>query len=240
LIDFIGLRIAEFSRLIFPEIQCLMKLERRGCGSPRRSPHDAALTVVLRFDHAYSRAMLGEMKGEFHRILSPTAVGTRWFMSGEKVNPTVGGVLLVARFRGVCRADRIDVPVSDGGPSGSTHLVNGEILPFPDIDCERVRAIIAARLGMEGPMQCQRLLGRALARVLAHEVYHVVLQTSSHGPRGIMKASLTAEDLVGATLRFEPEQLAQIGAALKGEAMDGGRRRLTAALGESLRQPPPQ
>ena len=39
-------------------------------------------------------------------------------------------------------------------------------------------------------------LGRALGRVLAHEIGHVVLAAAKHQSRGLMRASFVAEDLI--------------------------------------------
>jgi hypothetical protein len=39
-------------------------------------------------------------------------------------------------------------------------------------------------------------LGRALGRVLAHEIGHIVLAAAEHQSRGLMRASFVAEDLI--------------------------------------------
>lgn len=46
------------------------------------------------------------------------------------------------------------------------------------------------------------LLGRALGRVVAHEIYHALARSRYHGQRGVAKRSLTAEDLILGSLRL--------------------------------------
>jgi hypothetical protein len=57
------------------------------------------------------------------------------------------------------------------------------------------------------------LLGRAMGRVLAHELYHIVADTSDHGREGVTQASLTPRELTAGQLELRPSELAamQIG-----------------------------
>src|SRR5580658_1469108 len=45
--------------------------------------------------------------------------------------------------------------------------------------------------------------GQALARLLAHELYHVLNQTAGHAQTGIAKAQLTAAELVAERFQFD-------------------------------------
>jgi hypothetical protein len=42
----------------------------------------------------------------------------------------------------------------------------------------------------------ERIVGRALGRVLAHEIGHIVLQSGRHTPNGLMRASYPGADLI--------------------------------------------
>ena len=48
-----------------------------------------------------------------------------------------------------------------------------------------------------------------MARLLAHEFYHVLAQTSDHTVAGIAKASLSAADLEAGRLMFDAAALAR-------------------------------
>jgi hypothetical protein len=41
-----------------------------------------------------------------------------------------------------------------------------------------------------------RVLGRALGRVLAHELYHILSGTKRHSARGLAKASFAVDELI--------------------------------------------
>lgn len=102
---------------------------------------------------------------------------------------------------------RLDPPPA-GKPSlavvlGSTHLADGAINHVPiQLDrraTERVlvglpleqRARLLGRASV-GPLD----VGRALGRVLAHEIGHVLLAARDHQPRGLMRAAYLAADLL--------------------------------------------
>ena len=53
-------------------------------------------------------------------------------------------------------------------------------------------------------------LGIAIGRVLAHELYHYLLQTPAHSATGIAEAVYTPKALLGRSLRFEHGELARI------------------------------
>jgi hypothetical protein len=53
----------------------------------------------------------------------------------------------------------------------------------------------------------ERILGRAMARAIAHEMYHIFAQTTGHESSGIAKASLSLSDLSSAEFDFSPESL---------------------------------
>jgi hypothetical protein len=51
------------------------------------------------------------------------------------------------------------------------------------------------------------IYGRALARLLAHELYHVLVQTTAHAQAGVAKAQLTAAELLANRFQFEGSAL---------------------------------
>ena len=52
-----------------------------------------------------------------------------------------------------------------------------------------------------------RLLGRAWARVLAHELYHVLANTSSHGGGGIAQPRFSSRELLDDNMEFNIEDV---------------------------------
>jgi hypothetical protein len=69
------------------------------------------------------------------------------------------------------------------------------MLGFGQVECDRVRGSIQRTLGTDSPAAQQPLYGQALARVIAHELYHMLVQSSVHTKQGVTKAYLSGWDL---------------------------------------------
>jgi hypothetical protein len=60
------------------------------------------------------------------------------------------------------------------------------------------------------------VLGRALARVLAHELYHILTQSENHADSGVAKAALSVADLMGSRFEFDSATIGLIRGPLTG------------------------
>jgi hypothetical protein len=78
-----------------------------------------------------------------------------------------------------------------------THAPDGTITPFGMVDLGALRRFLQARC--HSTIACEDVLrfGRALARVSAHEIFHMITRSREHSPRGLMQPSLTVDDLTG-------------------------------------------
>jgi len=56
-------------------------------------------------------------------------------------------------------------------------------------------------------VRCDVVFGRAIARVLAHELYHVLARTESHAAKGVAQRALSGSDLAADQLGLNPEDL---------------------------------
>lgn len=52
-------------------------------------------------------------------------------------------------------------------------------------------------------------LRRALARVLAHEIFHIISNEREHGAGGVFQAALSGRDLIAERLDFHPDGIAR-------------------------------
>jgi hypothetical protein len=147
------------------------------------------LTVIFEIDAGYSDAAMEAMKAEL-----AVATGDRFLE------------IVVVRFRGRCRMDGPPGERRWAGTLAFTHSSDGDLLPFVDVACDRVRDVIHDSVwGRRN--DAERLLGRAWARVVAHELYHVLANTTKHGQTGIAQPRLSARELLMENFRFDTGDL---------------------------------
>jgi hypothetical protein len=122
--------------------------------------------------------------------------------------------LVYFRVKGDCRVRPTDpVYLDERGPLGLTYLNDGEMTSFGEVRCDKVRA--AARSAMWGGdyARAAELMGRALARVMAHEVFHMVARETQHSHEGVFKRSLTGKQLIQDTLELQNQDSERLGPA---------------------------
>ncbi len=159
-----------------------------------------SVTAVLFPDGRYSPMAISEMGREAAGILKHSGVAFHW-----RLGPSAqvwDGVLIVVRLRGRCEMDGPSA-VMKKGALGWSHEVNGTMLPFSDLACDNIRGAIESTDLHENPMQGNVLLGRAMGRVLAHEIYHIVADTDKHGEGGVAQSALSGRELTSGQLELQ-------------------------------------
>ncbi len=112
-------------------------------------------------------------------------------------------------------------PHGQGWALGLTHVSDGKILPFIEIHCSRVVGVLAHRLGERNPRLEAGIVGRAVARVAAHEIYHVLANSAEHDTEGLAKEALSFNDLYGYDARLSSKSLSAIVHSLRGAREPG-------------------
>jgi hypothetical protein len=165
------------------------------------------VTAVVLPDGRYSRLALREMIREAAHILKKSGISLSWQLG--KPAREVNGLLVVVELVGHCDMDGPPAFLMPGA-LGWTHEANGTVLPFSNLACENIRgAVQSARLaGYQ--LRGNVLLGRAMGRVLAHELYHVIANTTEHGGQGIAQPALSAQELTSGQLELRPSDVATI------------------------------
>jgi hypothetical protein len=155
------------------------------------------LTVLLSIDGRAHDAALAEMKTELKDIMKDAGKNLDIRMRSEaKPNENFEDVVLV-KLKGNCRVDRLVHLIDERGPLAFTHSTDGAILPFAEVACDRLASSVAQALFGEQRKQADRLLGRAIGRVLAHELYHILGKTHEHNEDGsLAKESISAKQLI--------------------------------------------
>lgn len=167
-------------------------------------PGNGFITLYARFQQDPPPAILDAIQGELAKVMSPAGLQFKW----QLLTPTRGQVsaeLVVVSFRGRCDISSLTAfrPGPTSGALGWTQITDGVILPFSNVDCDGVRSLIqTGLLHMEKPFR-DAAYGRAVGRVLAHELYHVFAKTTRHQSHGLGKAAYTSQELLEPVLLFE-------------------------------------
>ncbi|MCW5980496.1 MAG: hypothetical protein KIT09_20615 [Bryobacteraceae bacterium] len=161
------------------------------------------VTVFLDFDHPPSGISFAEMKREAATVIAAAGLAVEWKPLPETQGVETFSRLAVLRFRGRCDSERRLEKYSGGDVLGLTNLDGNRVLPFGEILCDAVREWLAAPAGAFGYAQRAQVYGRALGRVVAHELYHIFGNTLLHDLAGIAKATQSGADLRSRRARLE-------------------------------------
>mgnify|MGYP005835948463 CR=1 FL=1 len=156
--------------------------------------------------------VLAAFRQETERVLPLKLVSIHWRRMRRQNESESFDRLIVVRLVGECKPWQEPSPVPIG-PLGVTHISDGRILPFVEADCGRV--ISAAQRLRRHPFRLgAEELGRALGRVIAHEIYHVLSASSVHDEQGLSKSALSAAELFLPGAGFAPAALERMASGL--------------------------
>jgi hypothetical protein len=79
---------------------------------------------------------------------------------------------------------------------------DGKALPFAELHCDWVSAFLRPWRKAEQAAS----LGIAMGRVIAHELYHMLTNTLTHGVGPLSKASVASEELARREAKFSPHE----------------------------------
>jgi hypothetical protein len=161
----------------------------------------ADIAVYYGFEHEPPAVFLEALKDETACILQPVSQSIEW-QPIPKTSPGASTTkyLVVVRFKGNCDLSS-PAPKRPGGRAlGWTHITDGVVLPFSDVNCDRIRAFLSSELRRLTPGDRETVFGRAAGRVLAHELHHVLANTRQHGEAGVAKSGFTIRELMGDTV----------------------------------------
>jgi hypothetical protein len=154
------------------------------------------LTVLLEFDNSPSASSLDEMKREVVHQMKPTGYRVDVKLKADiKPNEDFEDLVLV-RLKGSCDIASMAKFLDERGPLAWTHTTEGEILPFSEVACDHIRRAVTGALWGGQKAKQDQLFGRALGRVVAHELYHIVYKTNVHNKGGVFKESLSGYQLI--------------------------------------------
>jgi hypothetical protein len=160
------------------------------------APPSKPVTLVLQFDNSYSEASRQQMEHELSTALRPAGLSFAYRLRSDFSMDEAVAELVVVRFTGDCdmsaKPESLPPPQARD-PLAITHASRQDMLPFAEVSCDRVRSLITPWLDHND--DAQGMLGRALGRVVAHELCHVLGNSAEHSGWGVMQARLSGRDL---------------------------------------------
>jgi hypothetical protein len=166
----------------------------------------ATLTVVLDFKGPHSPRSVEAMKREAEGILKPAGLRLEWKDPSEAKAGSFSD-LVVVQFKGTCMLEPQPYLYDELGPLGSTFTMSGAVQPFSEVACDKVSVFVRSELKSSDFSKTEAAMGKALGRVVAHELVHMLTRSGKHSHGGVFKPTLTVEELVAGELPLDPSEL---------------------------------
>jgi hypothetical protein len=164
------------------------------------------VSLYTHFQEEPPAAVLDALQLEVQTIMAPMGLNFQWLSLSASDGRKTAVELAVIDFKGRCDVAGLMTHDTNPGPLGWTHISDGVILPFADVDCSAIRGFIQKELLTTRVESRAQVFGRALGRVLAHELYHIFANTTRHGAQGVAREFYTAYDLLSADFQFEARE----------------------------------
>ena len=169
--------------------------------------------ILFDFANQPEPAVVDLMKSEIRGILAPAALDLDFErLGGDRASQPFRKVVVI-HFQGACRSQmdsgglQPDQPgVLDLPALGRTDVSGGHVLPNIRVYCNEVRAFMPP----VSRTPFAQLYGRALGRVVAHELYHALLSTQEHSRTGIARFAQSARDLTRENLALDARSIGRL------------------------------
>jgi hypothetical protein len=182
---------------------CLLLAALPGMAEERQ---ELPAILYTTFETATPPAVQNALEDEVETIMGQLGRHYEWRSLKAARGNEVSAELAVLTFKGRCAVDFLQPKEIQPGALGWTHVSDGVILPFSDIDCDRVRGFVQKQLLRLPGTEREESFGRALGRIVAHELYHIFANTAHHGAEGVGKSAYTVQDLLTDEFRFEERE----------------------------------
>ena len=185
---------------------CLLPVSILFAQADSAVPAGTTLEVYVKGQEASTPDVLSAMNHELGVLMQPAGFRVVW--RGISDPPSLAGAehLVMVELRGVCTAQfasMASAPLASPLPLASSSVADGKVLPFSWVDCTALNRFLAPVAANQSPAEQDDLYGRSMARLLAHEFYHILAQTDDHAASGIAKARFTTADLLADHFDFE-------------------------------------
>jgi hypothetical protein len=162
----------------------------------------APITLYTVFPQEPSWVVQEALQDELEQIMAPIGFRIEWRTLNDVSRREISVELAVVTFKGRCDATGLMPRSVNSGALGWTHTSDGHILPFSEVDCDRIRNFVQGTLLTVPQEGRDEVFGRALGRVLAHELYHIFADTRTHGSDGVAKECFAVRELLADDFQF--------------------------------------
>jgi hypothetical protein len=163
-----------------------------------------AVTVLVDFEKPHSALFIDALRNQLHALLGPVGFKVDLQLKSELPPYPEFAELVLFKMKGSCTMSALPLPIGalsdERGPLAMAYSSDGEVLHFGEVECDRVRESLQRILGRGNSEKHQAVFGTALGLVIAHEMYHMMANSSAHTKTGVTKSSLSARELLAGDL----------------------------------------
>jgi hypothetical protein len=151
------------------------------------------------------------MQHELKRLLAPAGIDVVWKNFADRKAGEDFALVAIGSVEGSCEPRGGNF--IDGVRLADTVFSADGVLPYFNVDCTQLMRVL-------GSESSPSMVGRALARVMAHELYHILAGTTEHTIGGIAKAAFSHSDLTAPGLEFDAVSLRRMRRIQRAAAAD--------------------
>jgi hypothetical protein len=183
--------------------------------------------IFLDFDRNPSESSIQAMQREVADALGAIGAQFSWLTLNSDNRAETFDELAILHFLGDCRMEKLAGTAGvEPMTLGQTDMVSGSVSAYSRVECDQIKTCISGLLGSACPRDRDAAFGRALGRVVAHELFHILGKTTEHARSGVSKGVQTSFDLIRENFHFDRQALLWL------------RQQLFSALGRSAAGPP--
>lgn len=162
------------------------------------------VTVLVDFEKPHAAFSIRALERELQSLLEPVGFIIDVQLKSDLPPSPEFADLVIFKMKGSCTMSELRLPIGalsdERGPLAMAYASNGEMLHFGAVECDRVRESLQRLLGRANPERHQAVFGTALGLIMAHEMYHMMANSSAHTKTGFTKSSLSARELLAGDL----------------------------------------
>jgi len=196
------MRSVYFCALLMASLPCTMAAGSVDVPSPSTllpQAGSADVTVILDIRGTFAPGAMRQMQKEADAIIGTSGIRLGWSTLDEAASGTFKD-LVVITFRGSCALEAVPPLYDELGPYAFTRTANGAVQPFGQVDCDHVMGAVRTAMGSGDLSNADLFMGRALGRVVAHELVHMLTKSGQHAHEGVQKSALSGKQLIAASL----------------------------------------